>query len=148
KNRSKRKELVAALEGQFQVNVGDSDIKSLKHAGELADYIFRAQQGIAMFSKTIFQGKVERFATDRRGCKEDGDCLNFIGSLIVPKGLIVTFFSQPKFKGEQLVMDASKEEVRVNSFLKLAFEGTVSTTNKSVNWREETRSLRITPGRQ
>lgn len=148
KNKKKRKELVEALEGQFQVNAGADEIKSFKRAKDLSDYIFRAQQGIAMFSKTNFQGKVERFATDRRECKEDGDCLNFIGSLIVPKGWVVTLYNQPKFKGEQLVINASKEEVRINSFIKIAFEGAVSTTNKSVNWREETRSLRIASGKQ
>ncbi|MCE7924949.1 MAG: hypothetical protein DYG98_18000 [Haliscomenobacteraceae bacterium CHB4] len=148
KNKKKRKELVEALEGQFQVNAGADEIKSFKRVKDLSDYIFRAQQGIAMFSKTNFQGKVERFATDRRECKEDGDCLNFIGSLIVPKGWVVTLYNQPKFKGEQLVINASKEEVRINSFIKIAFEGAVSTTNKSVNWREETRSLRIASGKQ
>lgn len=148
KNKKKRKDLVEALEGQFQVNAGADEIKSFKRAKDLSDYIFRAQQGIAMFSKTNFQGKVERFATDRRECKEDGDCLNFIGSLIVPKGLKVTLYDQPKFKGEQLVIDASEEEVRISSFIKITFEGTVSTTNKSVNWREEVRSLRIASGKQ
>lgn len=148
KNKKKRKELVEALEGQFQVNAGADEIKSFKRAKDLSDYIFRAQQGIAMFSKTNFQGKVERFATDRRECKEDGDCLNFIGSLIVPKGWVVTLYNQPKFKGEQLVINASKEEVRINSFIKIAFEGAVSTTNKSVNWREEVRSLRIASSKQ
>lgn len=148
RNKTKRRTLVVALEGQFQVNVSADELKSLKRVKDLSDYIFRAQQGIAMFSKTNFQGKVERFATDRRECKEDGDCLNFIGSLIVPKGWVVTLYNQPKFKGEQLVINASKEEVRINSFIKIAFEGAVSTTNKSVNWREETRSLRIASGKQ
>jgi hypothetical protein len=143
KNKSKRAALVAALEGQFQVNIGEQDIRSLKRAGDLSNYIFQAQQGVVMFSKTKFQGKVERYATDREECKEGADCLNFIGSLIVPQGLKVTLFSQPDFKGEQLVIDAVKEEVRINSFLNIAFEGAIFTTNKAVNWREEVRSLRI-----
>lgn len=143
KNKSKRKELVAALEGQFQVNIGEDDIRSLKRAGNLADYIFRAQSGVVMFSKANFQGKVERLATDREECKEDADCLNFIGALIVPKGLKVTLFNQPKFKGEQMIVDASKAEVRVASFINITFEGAVSTTNKAVNWREEIRSIQI-----
>lgn len=143
KNKSKRAALVASLEGQFQVNVGQSDIKSLKRAGDLSDHIFRAQQGIATFSKANFQGKVERFATDRKECKKDANCLNFIGSMIVPKGLKVTLYNQPAFKGEQMVIDASNEEIRINSFIALNFTGTVSTTSKTVNWREDVQSVRI-----
>ncbi len=143
KNKSKRRELIAALEGQFQVNVGESEIRSLKRAGALADYIFQAQQGLVMFSKAGFQGKVERYAGDRKECKEDGDCLNFIGALIVPKGYSATLYNQPDFKGEQLVVDASKEEVRIHSFFAIQFEGAVSTTSKTVNWREEVQSLQV-----
>jgi len=61
----------------------------------------------------------------------------------VPKGVTVTLFSQPKFQGEQLVMDATKEELRIASFLKIDFSETISTTNKAVNWRENVRSLRV-----
>lgn len=143
KNKSKRKKLVSALEGQFQVNISEQDMRSLKRAKDLSNYIFQAQQGIVMFSKANFQGKVERLATDREECKEDADCLNFIGALIVPKGFRVTLFNQPDFKGEQLVVNASKEEVRIASLFNITFEGAVSTTDKAVNWREETRSLRI-----
>lgn len=143
KNKSKRRELIAALEGQFQVNIGESEIRSLKRAGALADYIFEAQQGIVLFSKAGFQGKVERYAGDRKKCKEDSDCLNFIGALIVPKGYIATLYNQPDFKGERLVVDASKEEVRIHSFFAITFEGAVSTTSKAVNWREEVQSLQV-----
>jgi TonB family protein len=143
KNKKKRAALVAALEGQFQVNVGEDEIKSLKRAGDLSNYIFQAQQGPAFFSKNNFQGKVERFATDRDDCDENFDCLNFIGSLVVPKGWKVTFFSQPDFKGEQLVVDASAGEVRISSFMKIDFSETISTTNKALNWRDEVRSVRF-----
>jgi len=143
KNKKKRKGLVAALEGQFQVNIGDGEIRSLKRAGDLADNIFDAQRGMIVFSKMNFQGKVERLATDRKDCDDDFDCLNFIGSVILPKGLTVTLFSQPKFQGEQLVIDATKEEVRIASFLKIDFSETISTTNKAVNWREDVRSVRV-----
>jgi hypothetical protein len=143
KNKAKKRELIAALEGQFQVNVADSEIRSIKKAGALADYIFQAQQGIVMFSKAGFQGKVERIAGNRQTCKENADCLNFIGSLIVPKGIKVTLYNQPKFKGDQLLIDASQQEVRINSFMTLRFEGAVTTTNRSVNWREEVRSIRV-----
>lgn len=143
KNREKRKTLVAAIEGQFQINVSDDDIRAFKRAKDLADYVFRTQQGAVFFSKNNFQGKVERLATDRRDCDENFDCLNFIGSLFVPKGWRVTLFSQPKFKGDQLVIDASNEEIRIASFIKIDFSETISTTNKSLNWREDIRSMRI-----
>jgi len=143
KNKEKRKALVAAIEGQFQINASDDDIKSFKRAKDLSDYVFRAQQGVVFFSKNNFQGKVERLATDRKDCDENADCLNFIGSLLVPKGWRVTLFSQLKFKGEQLTIDAAKEEVRLASFIKIDFAATVVTTNKSLNWREDTRSIRI-----
>lgn len=143
KNKKKRKELVAALEGQFQVNIGEAEIRSLKRAGNLADNIFQAQGGMAMFSKANFQGKIERIATDRKDCDDDFDCLNFIGSAIVPKGLTVTLFSQPKFQGEQMVIDATRAEVRIASFFKIDFSETISTTNKAVNWRENVRSVRV-----
>lgn len=143
KNKAKRASLIAVLEGQFQVNISAHESKSFKRAKDLSDYIFQAQQGIVMFSKTNFQGKVERFATNRRECKEGADCLNFIGSVIVPKGYVATLYNQPKYKGEQMVIDASKEEVRINSFIVLHFDGPISTTNTSVNWREEVQSIRI-----
>ena len=143
KNKKKRKELVEALEGQFQVNIGESEIRSLKRAGDLADHLFEAQWGMVMFSKMNFQGKVERLATDRKDCDDNFDCLNFIGSVIVPKGVTVTLFSQPKFQGEQLVINATKEEMRIASFLKIDFSETISTTNKAVNWRENVRSVRV-----
>ena len=116
---------------------------SLKRVGDLADHIFQAQKGMVMFSKANFQGKVERLATDRKDCDDNFDCLNFIGSVIVPKGVTVTLFSQPKFQGEQLVINATKEEMRIASFLKIDFSETISTTNKAVNWRENVRSLRV-----
>ncbi len=143
KSKKKRKELVAALEGQFQVNIGDGEIRSLKRAGDLADNIFRAQRGMVMFSKANFQGKIERIATDRKDCDDDSDCLNFIGSVIVPKGLTVTLFSQPKFQGEQMMIDATRAEVRIASFFKIDFSETISTTNKAVNWREDVRSVQV-----
>lgn len=142
KNKEKRKELVAALEGQFQVNIADSEIRSFKRAATLSDNIFQAQKGIVMFSKAGFQGKVERLATHRTHCKENADCLNFIGALIVPKGYKLTLYNQPKFKGEQLSVDASNETVRIHTMLDIPFGGSVSTTNKTVNWREEVHSLR------
>jgi hypothetical protein len=52
-------------------------------------------------------------------------------------------FSQPKCKGEQLTIDATKEEIRIASFIKIDFSETISTTNKSLNWREDIRSMRI-----
>ena len=143
KNKEKRAELIEALEGQFQINVADAEVRSLKRAGELAEYIFRAQQGLVLFSKSGFHGKVERIATDRKESKENGDCLNFIGALIVPKGWKVTFFSQPKFKGAQLSIDATRAEVRLNSPLAIPYDAAVSSTDKSVNWREEVRSIRV-----
>ncbi|GAB4496679.1 MAG: hypothetical protein OHK0019_28880 [Saprospiraceae bacterium] len=143
KNREKRKSLVAAIEGQFQINASDDDIKSFKRAKDLSNYVFRAQQGVVFFSKNNFQGKVERLATDRKNCDENADCLNFIGSLLVPKGWRVTLFSQPKFKGEKLTIDATNEEIRITSFIKIDFTETISATNHSLNWREETRSIRI-----
>jgi len=143
KKKEKRAELIEALEGQFQVNVADAEIRSLKRAGELAEYIFKAQQGIVLFSKAGFHGKVERLATDRKESKENADCLNFIGALIVPKGWKVTFYNQPKFKGAQLSIDATRAEVRINSLLAIPYDAAVSSTDKSVNWREEVRSLRI-----
>ena len=142
-DKDKRRELVAALEGQFQVNIGDGEIKSLKRASDLADYLLRAQNGMVMFSKADFKGKAERLVGERKDCDDNFDCLNFIGSVVVPKGLTVTLFSRPKFKGERLVIDATKEEARIASFFKINFEGGVSTTNKTVNWREEVRSVRI-----
>ena len=81
--------------------------------------------------------------TDRENCEEQGDCLHYVGAMIVPKGMYVTFFSQPKFKGEQMTIDASSEEVRIPSFFNITFEGPVSTTNKTLNWREEIRSVRF-----
>lgn len=143
KNKEKRKALVAAIEGQFQINASDDDIKSFKRAKDLSDYVFRAQQGPVFFSKNNFQGKVERLATDRKDCDENADCLNFIGSLLVPKGWRVTLFSQPKFKGQQLTIDASNEEIRIASFIKIDFTETISTSSQSLNWREDTRSIRI-----
>ncbi len=143
KNKKKRAALVAALEGQFQVNVAEAEIKSFKCAGDLSNYLFQAQQGAAFFSKNNFQGKVERFATERKDCDENFDCLNFIGSLIVPKGWKATFFSQPDFKGEQLVIDAAKEELRIADFSKIDLSETISTTKKALNWREGARSVRF-----
>lgn len=143
KNKEKRAELIEALEGQFQINVADAEVRSLKRAGDLAAYIFKAQQGITLFSKAGFHGKVERLATDRKESKENADCLNFIGALIVPKGWKVTFFSQPKFKGAQLNIDATSAEVRLNSLLAIPYDAAVSSTDKSVNWREGIHSLRI-----
>ena len=90
-----------------------------------------------------FMGKVERMTGERKTCRENGDCLNYFGSMIVPKGLIVTLFDQAKFKGDRMVIDARTEEVRVASFLNLTFEGHLSTTNKAVNWRESVKSIRI-----
>lgn len=98
---------------------------------------------MVFFSKQDFQGKAERLATDRSDCDENFDCLNFIGSLVVPKGWKATFFSQPDFKGEQLTIDASGGEVHVADFSKIDFSKSISTTNKAVNWRDETRSIRI-----
>lgn len=138
-----RLQLVAALEGQFQVNIGDDEVRSLKRAEDLADYIFEAQNGPTMFSKDHFLGKVERLATNRKFCQEAGDCLHFIGSFAVPKGMVVTLYDQPKFKGEQLVIDASREEVRIPSFFNIDFNNNVTTTNRSVNWRENVQSLKI-----
>lgn len=143
-DKEKRKALVEALEGQFQVNIAEHEVRSLKRARDLAECIFRAQQGIAMFSKANFQGKVERFVTDRKTCKEDADCLNFIGALIVPKGLVVTLYNQANFKGAQLKIDASRAEVRINSLLRIDFSDAVSTTDKAANWREAVHSLRVT----
>ena len=79
---------------------------------------------------------------DRDDCDENFDCLNFIGSLIVPKGWKVIFFSQPDFKGEQLTINAEKE-VLIPDFSKIAFSEAISTTSKAVNWREEARSVRF-----
>lgn len=146
KDKDKRQSLAAALEAQFQVNMSDDDVRSMKRAGSLADYIFRAQKGMIMFSKTGFKGKVERMITDRKSCGENGDCLNFIGAVIVPKGIRVTFYNRPGFKGEQMTIDATREEVRIASFLDLKFKGPVSTTNETVNWRESVQSVRF--GRQ
>lgn len=144
RDKDKRRALVAALEGQFQVNVGADDIRSLKRAEDLADYIFLAQKGVAFFSKANFQGKVERLASDRKNCGENFDCLHFIGSATIPQGTTATLFSEPKFKGEQLVIDATAQAVSIASFFKIDFENTaISTTSKSLNWREEVRSIRI-----
>jgi hypothetical protein len=139
-----RRQLVAALEGQFQVNIGDSEIRSLKRADDLTDYLFEAQRsGFTVFSKAFFQGKVERMNSPRKSCKEDGDCINFIGSIRVPKGMTVTLFSQPNFEGERLVIDATAEERSIESFFDIRYGGGISTTNRAVNWREEVRSLKI-----
>jgi hypothetical protein len=143
KKKEKRRELVAALEGQFQVNVADGEIRSLKRAGALADYIFEAQQGVALFSKAGFQGKVERFADDREHCKENGDCINFIGALIVPKGYRLTLYNQPGFKGEQLVIDAAKGEIRIPSLLAVTSGEGITNTGPAVNWRESVQSLKV-----
>jgi hypothetical protein len=143
KNKKKRAALVAALEGQFQVNIGEAETRSLKRAGNLANNIFQAQRGMVMFSKASFQGKIERIATDRKDCGDSFDCLNFIGSVIVPQGLTVTLFNKPKFQGEQMVIDATRAEVRIASFFKIDFSETISTTNKAVNWREDVRSVRV-----
>lgn len=143
KDKDKRRALVEALEGQFQVNIGDDEIRSFKRAGDLAAYIFQAQYGATVFSKSGFMGKVERMTGERKTCRENGDCLNYFGSMIVPKGLIVTLFDQAKFKGDRMVIDARTEEVRIASFLNLTFEGHLSTTNKAVNWRESVKSIRI-----
>lgn len=142
-DKDKRHELVTALEGQFQVNIGEKELRSLKRAGDLADHIFEAQSGPVFFSKAHFQGKAERLAGARRDCKENFDCLNYIGSAVVPRGLKVTLYSRPKFKGEKLVIDASGEEVRIGSFFNLEFSKTLQTTDQAVNWREEIHSLRI-----
>lgn len=140
-----RRQLIEALEGQFQVNIGDAEIRSLKRADDLTDYIFEAQRGFTMFSKARFQGKVERMSSPRKSCKEDGDCINFIGALIVPKGMVLTLFSQPNFKGEQLVVDATTEEQRIESFFDIPFSGNISTTSRAINWREEVRSVKMGP---
>lgn len=138
-----RRQLVAALEGQFQVNIGDNEIRSLKRADDLTDYIFEAQNGLAVFSKAYFQGKVERMSSPRKSCKEDGDCINFIGSIRVPKGMVVTLFSQPNFKGEQLLIDATAEERVIESLFDIRYGAGISTTSQAVNWREEVRSLKF-----
>lgn len=139
-----RRQLIEALEGQFQVNIGDNEVRSLKRADDLTDYIFEAQHGFTMFSKAYFQGKVERMSSQRKSCKEYGDCINFIGSLIVPKGMVLLLFSQPNFKGEQLVVDASAEERRIESFFDIQFGSAgISTTSRAINWREEVRSVKI-----
>jgi len=143
KDKDRREALARALEAQFQVNMSDDDIRSMKRAADLSGYIFRAQNGLVAFSKAGFRGKVERLFTDRKKCKENGDCLNYIGAVIVPKGMVATFFDQPKFRGAQMTIDASKEEVRIASFFNLVFEGPVSTTDKTVNWRESIQSVRF-----
>jgi hypothetical protein len=142
KNKKKRKELIEALEAQFQVNISDDNTRDLKTAGDLAGFIYRAQGGITLFSKSGFQGKVERMAGSRKDCA-GGDCLNYPGSLIVPKGFTVTFYTKPKFKGDQLVVDAREQEVRINSFINLQIKGPVRTTNEGIVWRESIRSIRI-----
>lgn len=142
KDKKKRKELIEALEAQFQVNISDDNTRSIKTAGDLAELIYRAQGGITMFSKAGFQGKVERMAGSRNDCA-GGDCLNYPGSVIVPKGFIVTFYTKPKFKGDQLVVDARGQEVRINSFIDLKIKGPVRTTNEDIVWRESIRSIKI-----
>jgi|GEM_PF-2402516 len=138
-----RRELVSALEGQFQVNIGDDEIRSLKRADDLVDYLFEAQRGPVTFSRNNFQGKVERLGTSRKACKEDGDCLNFIGAMIVPAGFTVTLYNQPKYKGEQMVVNARNKEVRIPNFFNIEFAQAVTTTSKVINWREEVKSVKI-----
>ena len=138
-----RRDLVAALEGQFQVNIGDDEIRSLKRVEDLVDYLFDAQRGPVTFSRNNFQGKVERLGTSRKACKEEGDCLNFIGAMMVPAGFTVTLYSQPKYKGEQMVINARNKEVRIPNFFNIEFAQAVTTTSKVINWREEVRSVKI-----
>lgn len=140
-----RRVLIEALEGQFQVNIGDAEIKSLKRAEDLTEYIFAAQSGFTLFSKANYQGKVERMSSDRKSCKEDGDCLNFIGSLVVPKGLVLILYNEANFKGESLTIDATPEERRIDSFFQIAYGPGISTTNPAVNWREEVKSVQMGP---
>lgn len=140
-----RRQLVEALEGQFQVNIGDHEIRALKRAEDLAAYLLAAQGGFTLFSKAYYQGKVERMNTDRKSCKEDGDCLNFIGSLMVPKGMVLYLYNQPNFKGDYLTIDATAEERRIDTLLSISYGNGISTTNPAINWREEVRSLRIGP---
>ncbi|MCB9305815.1 MAG: hypothetical protein H6565_04410 [Lewinellaceae bacterium] len=146
KRKSKRTELINALEAQFQVNIAQSDIRKFKRASQLADYIYRSQFGLVTFSKSGFQGKVERLIGERSHC-DDGDCLNYLGSVIVPMGTVVTFYDQPDFKGAQMVINALQSEIRLASFFKLRFGEAVSTTDPSVKWREAVRSLKIVKNR-
>ncbi|HMX39201.1 MAG TPA: hypothetical protein PK971_06895 [Saprospiraceae bacterium] len=140
-----RRQLVEALEGQFQVNIADHEIRSLKRAEDLTTYLFAAQRGFTLFSKAQYQGKVERMSSDRNTCKEDGDCLNFIGSLIVPQGMVLQLYSRPDFKGDHLAIDATAEERRIDNLLSISYGNGVSTTNAAINWREQVYSVRIGP---
>ncbi len=142
-DKDSRLDLVHALEGQFQVNIGNDEIRSLKKAADLRDYLYEAQNGPITFSKINFQGKVERLGTKRKNCKEDFDCLNFIGSMFVPKGVIVTLYNDKKFKGEYLRIDARNQAIEIPTFFDIKVEGNISSNNAGYNWRESTHSIKI-----
>jgi hypothetical protein len=142
-DKDSRLDLVHALEGQFQVNIGADEISSLKKASDLRDYLFEAQNGPIAFSKINFKGKVERLGTKRKNCKEDFDCLNFIGSMFVPKGVVVKLYSDKKFKGDYLKIDARNQAVEIPTFFDIKAEGPVSSNNVGFNWRENTHSIKI-----
>ena len=134
------------LEIVFAVKMSDIDRKKLKNLREVAEYFYRSQFGPEFHSGTHFTGKFARMLTNRPDYDLQTEGLGVTGSVKVPKGVKVIMYSQKKFKGKKLEIDASAGPVEIPD-LSAAFADIPAVRNEdpTINWMYLIQSIQIFP---
>lgn len=138
------KKLLMILEMAFEVNLSEADKKGFKTIGDLSDYFYVAQFAPQFFTQTGFSAKSAKILTHRADFDSNADGLGKIGSLIVPKGIRLTLYSNKNFKGKKLEINAHDEAIEIPDMSAIQPErGKIKDGGKGVNWGVNTQSVKV-----
>jgi TonB family protein len=116
------------------------DVPYFSTVSMFVDYIFdEYANAIAIYSEPDFDGNWTCVLDD-----ENSTLVDWISSIIIPKGNIVKLFSESFFEGDVLIIDASKNKVEISDMSNITENINISISNAQTNWDDKVRSIRIT----
>lgn len=136
------KKLITALEKAYETTLSESDLKAVKNLGQLADYCHQTQFAPDFYALAGFKGRHTRLLTSRADFDANADGLGQFGALRIPLGIRVILYSEKKFKGEKLELNADTSAIEIADLNNLSGK-TSKPGGKFVNWASGTRSIKV-----
>ncbi len=139
-------EAIFGIERKFEISVADDFLNNVKTVSDLVDYIHNSlTNSVKLFSDKNFIGKQLNATGDITPYRFPAESIieHGLSSIIVPKGYCVTLFTIYNFKGENLVITADTEEIRIPDLSNISNNPHLKLSVKNFNFEDKIVSMTI-----
>ena len=138
-------ELIIEFEKQFNIFIPDEIAEKITTVGQTVDYIFEIYNNpIVLYSEDKFKGRIKMTTSSYTCYSSQYDIVeNGLSSIIIPKGYIVYLYTDIKYTGSYIKINATTKKIKIKNISEINENSSISFSNDIKNWDDKIKSIKI-----